>query len=267
MLKALIPYLTALMEGETEYCEPFMGGGSVGLWVAEHYPKVRLFINDKDNLVSAFWRVVAAGQPDISNLISRLYVKPTVSMWDDVKASTPITDVDMAFKLVFLNRTSFNGMVYHSSPIGGREQKGKIGGKGVWTIDCQYNPTRLASLIQRYSSLLCGRTGVGCEDAVSFMRPRDNMPTFIDPPYFPEVGVNNLYGVQMSAENHKALADQMKLMRKWLMTYDFSGTIAKNLYFGLDMRVVSVRYSSPSTRKEGTWKRDAELVALQGFKA
>jgi len=267
MLPKLIPFLKAMMEGETEYCDPFMGGGSVALWIAQNYPKVRLFINDKDELISALWRVIVAGEDDLERLIERLNVKPTVPMWEEVKANTSSTDVDRAFKAVFLNRTSFNGMIYHSSPIGGRDQQGKKGSKRVWTIGCQYNPTRLATLLRWYHKMLGGRTAVGCEDAITWMKPRSLMPTFIDPPYFPESGQNNLYGVQMSAEDHKALAAQMKLVRKWLMTYDFSGAIAKNLYFGFDMRVVPVRYSSPSTRKEGTWKQDAELVALQGFTA
>ena len=265
MLKALSP-LTAMMEGETEYCDPFVGGGSVALWVAKHYPKVNLFLNDRDNLVSAFWRVVAAGSPEVDLLIDRLSVKPTVELWDEVKASSPATDVDKAFKAVFLNRTSFNGMIYHSSPIGGRDQHGKTGGKGVWLIGCQYNYPRLAGLIKGYSTLLRGRTVVGCEDAVTFMQPREICPTFLDPPYFPESGKNNLYGEQMSKADHAALAEQMRKMRKWLMTYDFSGVVAKNLYFGFDKRVVDVRYSSPSARKSGTWKQDAELVALHGFK-
>jgi DNA adenine methylase len=245
-----------------------MGGGSVALWVAQNYPKVRLFINDKDDLISALWRVIVAGADDLERLIERINVKPTVPLWEEIKASTPTTDVDKAWKAVFLNRTSYNGMIYHSSPIGGRDQQGKKDStKGVWLIDCQYNPPRLATLMRWYHSLLGGRTAVGCEDAVTWMKPRSVMPTFIDPPYFSEIGQNNLYGVQMSADDHKALAEQMRTMRRWFMTYDFSGVIAKNLYFGFDKRVVDVRYSSPSARKSGTWKQDAELVALHGFKA
>ncbi len=162
----------------------------------------------------------------------------------------------------------FDAVIYevHGGRIKELLDHKKAGGKGVWLIDCQYNPTRLANLIRLYTQLLRGRTTVGCEGAVTFMQPRESVPTFIDPPYFPESGQNNLYGEQMSKADHQALADQMRKMRKWLMTYDFSGEVARNLYFGFDKRVVDVRYSSPSARKSGTWKQDAELVALHGFK-
>jgi DNA adenine methylase len=266
MLPKLKPYLDAMMAGETEYCEPFMGGGSVGLDIALRYPKVRLFINDLDPMVSAFWRVVVAGAPQADELIQRLNVKPTVAMWDGVKASNPVTDVDKAFKLIFLNRTSFNGMVYNSSPIGGRNQTGKKDSTRVWLIDCQYNPPRMSTLIRAYSGVLAGRTTVGETDAVEFMRGKEAIPTFLDPPYFPESGENKLYGIQMPMSDHVRLANQMKNTAKWIMTYDFSGEVAKKLYFGVDTRLIHVRYSASSARKAGTWKQDVELVALHGFK-
>lgn len=39
---------------------PFVGGGSVALAMAEHYPTVKLILNDLDQDMAAFWDLVAA---------------------------------------------------------------------------------------------------------------------------------------------------------------------------------------------------------------
>jgi DNA adenine methylase len=265
MLAKLAPYLNSMLAGETAYAEPFMGGGSVGLAVASQNRDLKLFINDKDDLVYSFWASVAGSASDVDSLCERLDVQPTVALWDEIKNSAPTDIAGKAFKLVFLNRTSFNGMVYNSSPIGGRLQLGKPGADRVWKIDCQYKPKTLANLIREYHTLLKGRTEVTCLDGVDFMRAHTNIPQFVDPPYFPGDKPNNLYGVQMSLEDHGNLARVLNTCRKFTMTYDFNGAITERFYFGVNTHIAHVRYSASSSRKEGTWKQKSELISFKGF--
>ena len=268
MIKSLSPYLRGLIEGETNYAEPFVGGGSVALSVAALDPNIRLHLNDLDDLVAAVWTVVSGSRDQVEDLAQRLEAtKPTVALWDEVKASQPQDLVGKAFKCIFLNKTSFNGQLDFSSPIGGREQQGKAGGKGVWLIDCQFTPSTLRRLLFKNHALLSGRTTVSQQHFRDFLPSKRDMALFLDPPYFPSAKTNKLYRVQMGMPEHEELAALMHASRKWIMTYDFSGDVAKRLYIqdDEDMVLLKVRYSSSSVSKSGTWKKDRELLAVKGL--
>jgi DNA adenine methylase len=266
MLKALEPHLRKLLDGASSYAEPFVGGGSVALWVARHYPAVNICVNDKDPLIAAYWKILCGSTDGVEALAERLMVTPTVSLWDRVKCSEPITDVDRAFKAIFLNRTSFNGMIHHSSPIGGRSQTGKPGAARIWTIACQYAPETLSGLIREYNVLLRGRSSAFCEDGCDFVETHRTSPQFVDPPYLLDTATpNRLYGVMMSKKEHERLAASLRLADKWVLTYDFSTDIAKRLYHGAAMHVVPVKYSSTSANRNKKWKDDAELVCTKGL--
>jgi len=264
MLGDLQPYLVGMLKNETEYGEPFVGGGSVALHVARHFPKIKLRLNDKDPLIAGLWRVICGPSAGVNQLIKLIDVVPTLSLWRSTRSSEPKTDLNRAFKAIFMNRTSWNGIVHDSRPIGGLEQKSK------WPIGCRYNVGALSALLVAYHELLSGRTVVTELDAVEFVR-RFSCPCFIDPPYLMD-GKNKLYGVSMTESEHRNFAKALRTLRKWVLTYDNKDRVACDLYWRVDKKLIDTRYSMDTAHRAhrevvgvAEWKKASEICAHKGF--
>ncbi len=264
MLGDLAPYLAGMLKDEPNYGEPFTGGGSVALYVARHFPGVTLYINDKDPIIAGLWRVICGGHAGIERLCDMLDVKPTVDMWHSVNTSSPTTDVERAFKAIFMNRTSWNGIIHGSRPIGGLEQRSQ------WSVDCRYTVKTLISLVWNYHRLLVGRTKVSCLDAEDFLL-KYPFPCYVDPPYL-MTGKNTLYGVTMTEAQHQSFAKRLRSVKKWVLTYDMKDEIACNLYWGAQKSLIDTRYSMDTAHSAhrkvvhvAEWKKASEICAWKGF--
>lgn len=264
MLPNLAPYLAGMLEGENNYGEPFAGGASVALYVARNFKDIFLHLNDKDPLIASLWKVISGPPENVIRLITLINVTPTLDMWHAVKESQPIDDVDRAFKAIFMNRTSWNGLIHTSRPIGGLKQY------SAWPIHCRYNVTSLVKLIQEHHALLAGRTKVTCLDATQFLRQNPH-PCFVDPPYLMK-GKNALYGVTMTETEHADFAEVLRSLKKWVLTYDMKDKIACDLYWGSSKNLIDTRYSMDTGHRAhrkivhiAEWKKASEICAWKGF--
>lgn len=132
--------------------EPFAGGASVGLRLVGSGVVDRVLLADADPVVAAFWQVAAE---DTRWLIGRARDEwarfvakggtTAVDRWDHWRRWTPTAGVraqtsrrEAAVKALFLNRTTFSGILHgRAGPIGGRGQKSAHG------IGCRWNPDAL----------------------------------------------------------------------------------------------------------------------------
>src|SRR5947209_4392370 len=100
------------------FVEPFAGGASTALRLAGAGIVRRVLLADADPLVARFWQVAAA---DTEWLIDRMWNEPvTLEQWDHWKAWQPshLQDRDIAVKCLFLNRTTFSGILHgRAGPI------------------------------------------------------------------------------------------------------------------------------------------------------
>lgn len=137
--------------------EPFAGGASVSLRLVGAGIVDRVLLADADPLVAAFWQAAAA---DTHDLIDRMreewdrFVsvggRCAVTRWDHWRAWTPPAGgrprdarLDAATKALFLNRTSFSGIIHgRAGPIGGRSQTSD------YSINCRWNPDTLTERIE-----------------------------------------------------------------------------------------------------------------------
>ena len=229
--------------GFSVYVEPFVGGGSVALAMAERYPNIKFILNDLDEGIWAFWDLVAnAPDSEFQELADRiLHTKPTLEMFYEMLASKPTDRIGRAFRTFFLNRASHMGMGLR--PLGGKDQtsEGKIDSR--WGKPA----TKLLELNEA-RRLLSGRTKVLKEDFATVipLAAGANTLMFLDPQYY-EAG-NQLYKFKWTDADHIRLHDALVGKSNWVMSYDDHPFI-RNLYKVLAY-MMSVQYSMGKDRKK-----------------
>ena len=172
------------------FVEPFAGGSSTALRLAGDRIVDRILLADADPLVTRFWQVAAA---DTEWLIDRMWEEPvTLERWDYWRRWAPIrtTDREAAVKCLFLNRTTFSGILHgRAGPIGGRRQE------SPYNIDCRFNKAALESRLRFVGDLYEADrlVDVWCKDwqetlqDVAEWYPQllpNRVIAYLDPPYW-----------------------------------------------------------------------------------
>jgi DNA adenine methylase len=209
LLHTLDPFIEKTLEGKRSFNDVFVGGGSVLLHVAKKHPKITLHANDADDHIAAFWKTVASHR--VEELCCRLRARPTVDLFYEVQGHNPTSDLDKAFRVIFLNRTAFSGL-WHNNPIGGRFQSSR------YRVFTNWTGTQLIEDIRDAHRLLKGRLVVTSIDGAEYVRRHLGAAAYVDPPYF-QRGVG-LYRSQMTLANHLRLAEELRKAQNWVLSYD-----------------------------------------------
>lgn len=223
--------------------EPFAGGASVSLQLLAWDAVERAIIADIDPLVAAFWRVVFWDTDWLVDQVLRVPV--TLEKWYEFKHSRPQTDREKALVCLFLNRTSFSGILAPSAgPIGG------IRGESSYSLGCRFPRERLVERIRRASSLRDRVIveEVSWEQIVGNGLHGENVFYYFDPPFF-EKG-SKLYTYYFRDEDHWRFRDVVvALHHPWLLSYDASLSVLK-LYgdTGLKIHTIESLYSTSNRR-------------------
>jgi DNA adenine methylase len=195
----------------------------------------------------------SAGREALKRLVRE--ATPTVALRDELKAryGRPAEPVERAFEALFINRTSYSGNL-RGGPLGGRHQTGKT------KIGSRWNPGRICGEIDRAHALLAGRCEVLNEDASSLLGAlvgQDRTFAYADPPYF-RVG-NTLYREGMTPLEHARLAERLRVLSNWVLSYDDAPEIRALYHWAVAMPLVA-RYSV--AKANGTRKVRQELLIL-----
>lgn len=236
-------YLQHLVEvnGTKTYIEPYVGGGSVAMWLLLEGVVDKVVINDFDRSVYAFWHSVFFNTDVLVDKIRRTSI--TIDEWHKQrKILTKGTEdlVDLGFAMLFCNRTNRSGILT-AGVIGGLEQK------GTYKLDCRFNKEKLIKMIEELS-LYKGRVEVHNKDAVELLTSGEydlkDALIFLDPPYFDKG--RRLYVKSYTTDCHVGLAKVLKGSlqgAKWVLTYDKVPDIAR-LYAGVDSLDFCLHYSA-----------------------
>jgi len=178
------------------FVEPFAGGACVALHLLSENLVDRVGLGDLDPLVASFWRVAIWDTEWLMKAYERLV--PSIELWQWFKQSRPRTDRSRALKCLFLNRTSFGGIMAESvGPLGGWAQN------SAYQIGCRFSPKavrqRLTSLSQLKDRIAFVREGdwqsTLRESKRRVRRPGELLAYFVDFPRFSGVHVNGQGGV------------------------------------------------------------------------
>ena len=179
--RQLIPILNeSLPESFGTYYEPFLGGGALLFHILTERNGQKCSISDlNSDLVLAYTTIRNRIDELISSLKTheRNYKKKSKSYYYSVRESNPRSEIEKTSRLLFLNRTCFNGLYRVNS-------KGKFNVPlGKYTNPNIVNEENLRSVS---GILQSSRVSIKCRDFEAVLRDaKKGDLVYFDPPYQP----------------------------------------------------------------------------------
>lgn len=190
-----------------EYRDVFVGGGSP--FFGKKLAPVN-WLNDLDSEVAAFFIAMRDHPDELCNRVKNTI--PSVELWRAIKAEVYDNPLDKGFRTLFLNRTSFSGIL-KGNPIGGINQT------SAYTIDCRWNPDALCKHILLCKDMLTNARITDFDFQEVIEHPGNEVLLYLDPPYYHKG--NLLYRCHMNHEDHVRLSDCLQQTNhKFFLTYD-----------------------------------------------
>jgi len=213
--------ISKLIPDFDEFREPFLGGGSVFVYVKQRYPNKTYWVNDIYSELYKFWIMT---QEDVNALVEKVYEwRKQFPIGKELfkflnKNLTGFNDLEKAAAFFIFNRVTFSGTTlsggYSESAFTGRFTESSI--------------KRLNDL----SKVINGSTITNYDYEELLKKEGENVFIFLDPPYY-SATKSALYGKNGNLHksfDHRRFAENMKqCSHKWLITYDDSDYI-RNLF-------------------------------------
>lgn len=228
------------------FIEPFAGGASVALKLLNEDIVEQIGLIELDPLVADFWKTVFF---DTDWLVEQIKtVEVTVEQWSIFKTSLYTSRRERALACLFLNRTSFSGIIARAGPIGGYQQNSQ------YTIDCRFPRETLIHRIRQAGSFqdrVAFVWRISWKQGISRIRkkqelgklPNSNLLFYFDPPFFEKA--NQLYNYYFNSRKHKLLRNYiLTLEDDWILSYDSPERVLELYGNDLFSANIDMRYST-----------------------
>jgi len=233
-----------------EFREPFVGGGSVFIFIRQRFPQIKVWINDLNFDLFCFWK---ESQKDVDALTSEIKrIKETEKDGHSLfkrmveAGDKKLSDFERAVRFFVLNRITFSGTV-----DAGGYSEGAF--KGRFTD----------SSIERLSKMkeILDEVRISNHDYKDVLEADGkDIFVFLDPPYMTATK-SRLYGKRgnlHTAFNHEEFAKEVfKCQHDWLITYDDSPEIRENFSFA-NIKTWELQYGMNNYKQE-TAEKGREL--------
>jgi DNA adenine methylase len=229
------------------FVEPFAGGASVALQLLQDGVVSKIGLVDRDPLVAAFWKTVFF---DADWLCARIAdVEISLTQWKRMRALRTGSVRDQALACLFLNRTSYSGILASTAgPLGGWGQT------SAYDLGCRFPRETLTKRVRQAADLadrVAFVWSMSYKRAFTLLERGRTYPDrfyYIDPPFFKKA--ERLYRFAFTSRDHRVLRDRLVALRTpWLLSYDSLGDV-EDLYGSLTQRPAQVEllYSASSAR-------------------
>jgi len=214
-------YLPNNLSEYSEYREPFVGGGSVFIYLKQQYPHLKFWINDLNPELYLFWKIARSHLQELVKSVGEIKAKYSEGKelfqeLTNVDVQT-LSEFDRAVRFFVLNRITFSGTV-------------DSGGYSRQAFTKRFTDSSLDRLLKLEPILKDIKiTNLDYSD----LTKDDDSKTFIflDPPYFTATK-SKLYGKDGDLHtifDHQRFAKNLKNSpHDWLITYDNCTQIKDN---------------------------------------
>lgn len=207
-----------------EFREPFVGGGTLFIYIRQKFPTMPVWINDLNYELIALW---LCARDQLEQLVAEVE-RVKKNTHDGRKLFEELSDVDVnkltqlerAVRFFVLNRISFSGTV----EAGGYSEK-------------SFHARFTYSSIERLELLkeIMRDVQITYSDYRKIIQQEGNgIFIFLDPPYYSATD-SRLYGrngVLHTSFDHDSFAQEMRrCQHKWMITYDDSEKIRDGFHF------------------------------------
>lgn len=205
----------------SEFREPFVGGGSVFLFIRQHYPHAKIWVNDLNYDLYCFWKTAQAETGRLAEAAAKIKdgCNHGQKLFNDLRENfhADISEFDRAVRFFVLNRISFSGTV-------------DSGGYSELAFRTRFTDSSIKRLLN-LGPLLRNVRITHLDYKALLHEPGEDVFIFLDPPYLAATK-SRLYGKNGSlhtAFDHTEFAANMKSCpHQWLITYDDSPEIREN---------------------------------------
>lgn len=227
------------------YAEPFAGGAAIAWYLLLNGHSRKVYINDLDPAIHAFWYSVLYKTDALCELIRKTPV--TIDEWlyqREVYRECPADYLKLGFATFFLNRTNRSGII-KAGVIGGLDQQGN------YKLDCRFNKERL---IEQITAIADKRENVRLTNLDASQFIEEYVPDIegkalinIDPPYY--VKGKGLYQNFYEHDDHYKLYESIKrITQPWIVTYDDTPEIC-GIYAEYTPKPFGLSYTAQTKRK------------------
>ena len=229
------------------YAEPYAGGAGLALKLLFDEYVDKIYLNDLDRAIYAFWKAVVDQSDELCEWISS--VKVDIKNWRRYKEiyldAASATQLELAKATFFLNRTNVSGVIT-GGMIGGLAQQSK------YNIDARFYREEGVAKIQRIASMK-HRIRLSNLDGISFIdrldMRREKIFIYLDPPYFEKAA--ELYMNHYATRDHQRLSRHVqRLQKRWMVSYDDRDFILNLYSSNQKVRHSLARWASNQTGNE-----------------
>lgn len=210
-----------LPESFSEYREPFVGGGSVFIYLKQKFPHLKIWINDLNPELFLFWKIAQSNLVQLITEVRRIKDKYTDGRLLFQELTTvnveKLSNIERAVRFFVLNRITFSGTI----------ESGGFSQESFYKRFTDSSIERLEKLENILENILI----TNLDYSHLLTQHGENVFLFLDPPYFCATK-SKLYGkngVLHTSFDHQKFAELlMECRHRYLITYDDSPVIKAN---------------------------------------
>lgn len=210
--KFIIPYFP---QNITEMISPFLGGGSIEVFMASNGVKVHAY--DKFDLLVNYWKYQLQQPRKLAERIHRYFPMSRYKFFELRNNIYTIPNgLERAAVFFVLNICSFSGITLS-------------GGFSNENTRERFNKEKTHSLmIEKIQNLNITNMTVECQDFITTLERHTTEFMYLDPPYM--IKKDYLYGKMGNLHSnfdHYGLCERLKARNNWIMSYDNNDVIRK----------------------------------------
>lgn len=210
-----------LLKDFEEFREPFVGGGSVFIFLKQKRPDLKIWINDLNRELYLFWKFAKKDSEKLAKEVRRIKRKTKMGqgLFNQLIRATvkEMSDFDRAIRFFMLNRITFSGLA-------------ESGGFSQLAYETRFTESSIDRLAQ-IGSVLDGVKITNKDYRELLKEGQREVFTFLDPPYF-KATKSKLYGkngtLHTNFDHVEFARDIKQCNHSWLITYDDSPEILSN---------------------------------------